>query len=515
MSKVMLVILDGRGKATDKKVSAIDQWNTPFVSSLYETYPHSELEASELAVGLPKGQVGNSEVWHTTLGAGRVLYQDIVKINLAIETKEFFEHQKLKIAFEYSKSQNKKVHIIGLLSDGWVHSHIDHFKALADTAKKFSCDQTFFHLFSDGRDTDPKSGVQFIKNLDSHLQNSTGKIASIIGRYYAMDRDNRRERVQKAYDLLIKWDWEKVDDISSALELVGKNYQEWTTDEFLPPILIDSAGKIETGDVVIFANFRSDRGRELTQALTQSPTPKMLESWFDANVMKKLDLHYITMTRYDEEFSGVEVLFEKDNVAQSLGEILEKAGKKQVRIAETEKYPHVTFFFSGGREEPFQWESRILIPSPKVTTYDLQPSMGTREIADAIIPVLENQEADFICLNFAAPDMVGHTGVREAAIEACKVVDESVAKILPIAQKANYTTIIIADHWNSDAMLHPDGSVHTAHTLAKVPCILVSPQSLEKKLSDWSLADIAPTILDLMNIEKPVEMWWKSLLLSS
>lgn len=499
------MILDGWGIATNPEVSAIDKAKTPFVDNLYKKYPHSKLDASGLAVGLPEGQMGNSEVGHMNIGAGRVVYQDLVKINLAVENKELEKHPVLIEAFEYAKSKKKKVHFMGLVSDGGVHAHINHLKGLCDAAKAHNLTDVYIHAFTDGRDTDPKSGVHFLTELKEHLQHSSGQIASVIGRYYAMDRDKRWERVKIAYDALVNGEGEKSKDIIAS---ILKSYSNDVTDEFIRPIIHVKNGSkplatIEEDDVVICFNFRTDRGREITQVLTQED--------FEDFGMKKLKLHYITFTRYDESFKGVKVLFEKDNLNQTLGEVLEKHSKKQIRIAETEKYPHVTFFFSGGREKEFEGETRILCPSPKVATYDLKPEMSAYEIANKIKAELKKGQVDFICLNFANPDMVGHTGVFEAAVKACEVVDECTKEVIEQALENGYTTIVIADHGNSDIMVNEDGSPNTAHTTNLVPCIMVDDKD-RLEVNDGKLGDLAPTILELIGIPKPDEMSGVSLL---
>lgn len=503
--KVILMILDGWGIATNPKVSAIDQADTSFVDSLYKKYPHSKLEASGLAVGLPEGQMGNSEVGHMNIGAGRVVYQELVRINKAVEDKELNKEPALLKAFEYAKENNKKVHFIGLVSDGGVHSHINHLKGLCTIAKENNLPAVYVHAFTDGRDTDPKSGYQFLNDLQEHMKKTTGEIASVIGRYYAMDRDKRWERVKLAYDLLVKGEGVKSNDL---LQSVQESYKENVTDEFIKPLVkVNSQGQpiasIEPGDVVLCFNFRTDRGREITEVLTQQDFPE--------HNMKKLDLYYITMTSYDETFKNVKVIFEKDNLNNTLGEVLERAGKKQIRIAETEKYPHVTFFFSGGREEPFQGEKRLLCPSPKVATYDLKPEMSAFEIRDKIIPELQSKEPDFICLNFANPDMVGHTGVFEAAVKAVETVNQCTEAVVTAALNNGYSCIIIADHGNADMMINEDGSPNTAHTTNLVPCILAD-NDYQKPIKNGKLGDLAPTILELMGIPKPKDMTGVSLL---
>lgn len=503
--KVILMILDGWGIATNPKVSAVDHANTPFIDQLYTQYPHSRLEASGLAVGLPEGQMGNSEVGHMNIGAGRVVYQDLVRINLAVQNKELNENPTLKEAFDYAKTNHKKVHLMGLLSDGGVHSHINHLKGLCSIAHEQGVDQLFIHAFTDGRDTDPKGGKAYLTDLQNHLDQTTGKVASVIGRYYAMDRDKRWERVKLAYDLLVHG---KGKSSQNMIEAVQQSYDNEVTDEFIDPIVqVDDQGApiatIGEGDVVLCFNFRTDRGRQITQVLTQ-------EDFTEAG-MKTLPLHYITLTNYDETFKDVKVLFDKPKLANTLGEVLEAANKKQIRIAETEKYPHVTFFFSGGREDEFEGESRILCPSPKVATYDLQPEMSAADIRDAIIPELNKKEVDFVCLNFANPDMVGHTGVFEAAVKACETVDQCSSAVIEAALANDYATIVIADHGNSDIMQNPDGSPHTAHTTNLVPCILVDKNN-DVRLKDGKLGDIAPTILNLMGVAQPEDMTGDNLL---
>lgn len=503
--KVILMILDGWGIAQDKKVSAIDKANTPFVDSLFNKYPHSKLEASGLAVGLPEGQMGNSEVGHMNLGAGRVVYQDLVKVNKAVDDDTLKNEPAIKEAFEYAKKNNKKVHLMGLLSDGGVHSHIKHLKGLTKIANEYGLEDVFVHPFMDGRDTDPKGGLNYMEDLEQHLKKTTGKVASMIGRYYAMDRDKRWERVKLAYDLLVHGKGEKTTDYKKVLQA---SYDNDVTDEFIKPVVFTDdqgqpLGTIEEGDVVMCFNFRTDRGREITMALTQQDFPEQ--------DMKKLNLYYLTLTNYDDTFKGVKVVFDKDNLTNTLGEVLEKNKKKQIRIAETEKYPHVTFFFSGGRETEFKDEKRLLCPSPKVATYDLQPEMSAHDIVGKINPELENQWPDFVCLNFANPDMVGHTGVFEAAVKACETVDQCTKSVVETALKHDYTTIIIADHGNSDMMINPDGSPNTAHTTNLVPCILVD-NNYDKPIKDGKLGDIAPTILELMGLQKPEDMTGDSLL---
>jgi 2,3-bisphosphoglycerate-independent phosphoglycerate mutase len=497
--KVLLMILDGWGIATNKDVSAVDKARTPFIDSLYLKYPHSKLEASGLAVGLPVGQMGNSEVGHMNIGAGRVVYQDLVRINKAIDERELEQNPVLLDAIAYANKNQKKIHLMGLLSDGGVHSHTEHLKGLVSIFHLHHFNNLFIHAFTDGRDTDPKGGVSYLSDLQNHLSKTTGKIASVIGRYYAMDRDKRWERVKLAYDLLIKGIGLPTTDVIKAVE---NSYQEGVTDEFIKPIVaIDASGNplatIQEGDVVLCFNFRTDRGRQITQALTQQDFPEV--------GMEKRSLYYITLTVYDDTFKNVKTIFEKDNLNNTLGEVLASAGKKQIRIAETEKYPHVTFFFSGGREAAFAGETRLLCPSPKVATYDLKPEMSAEEIRDKIIPELIKKEVDFVCLNFANPDMVGHTGVFEAAVKACETVDACAEKVITAALQNGYTTIVIADHGNADCMINADGTPNTAHTTNLVPCILVD-NNFKGVIKDGKLGDLAPTILKLMNVPIPPQM---------
>lgn len=506
--KVILIILDGWGIPLNPAVSAIEAANVPFVRSLYATYPNSRLEASGLAVGLPVGQMGNSEVGHMNLGAGRVVYQDLVKVNKAVDEHTLDTEPVLVDAMNYARQNGKKIHFIGLVSDGGVHAHIDHLKGLLSIAHAQGLTDVFVHAFTDGRDTDPKGGVSYLTELQAHMASTTGQIASVVGRYYAMDRDNRWERVKVAYDAMVHGTGEKVaaDAVTKALQA---SYDQDVTDEFIKPIIVAKAdgspvAVIEDGDVVLCFNFRTDRGREITQALTQKDFPEQ--------GMKKLALDYITMTNYDNDFVGVKVIFDKDNLQNTLGEVIANAGRKQIRIAETEKYPHVTFFFSGGREDPFAGEKRLLCQSPKdVKTYDLKPEMAAFDIRDAIIPELENEETDFICLNFANTDMVGHTGVFEAVKVAAQTVDTCAKAVTEVALAHGYTTIIIADHGNAEFMINGDGTPNTAHTTNLVPCILID-KAYHPVLNDGKLADIAPTILELMGIPKPLEMAGVSLI---
>ncbi|OWP64585.1 phosphoglycerate mutase (2,3-diphosphoglycerate-independent) [Hymenobacter amundsenii] len=504
--QVLLVILDGWGLAQNKEVSAIDQANTPFVDSLFQRFPHSKLQASGEAVGLPEGQMGNSEVGHMNIGAGRVVYQDLVRVNKAIRERKLGTVPALVQALEYARLNNKPVHLMGLLSDGGVHSHIEHLKALCTIAHDQDVHNVFIHAFTDGRDTDPKGGVSYVNDLEQHLQRgASGKIASIVGRYYAMDRDNRWERVKVAYDLLVNGVGTPSQNlIQSMLD----SYKEGVTDEFMKPIVkVGDDGTplatIAEGDVVICFNFRTDRGREITQALTQQD--------FHAFQMRRLNLHYLTLTNYDATFTGVVPIFEKDNLEHTLGQVLAENHKKQLRIAETEKYPHVTFFFSGGREVEFEGESRIMRNSPKVATYDLQPEMSAYELRDALVPELLAKSADFVILNFANTDMVGHTGIFAAAVKAAEAADACTQGVVEAALAADYACIIIADHGNADMMVNPDGTPNTAHTTNLVPCILASNDYVGT-LTDGKLGDIAPTVLKLMGLPQPAAMTGQSLL---
>ena len=494
----MLLILDGWGYGKKDNSDAAFAANTPFFDSLLEKYPNSVLEASGEAVGLPAGQMGNSEVGHMNLGAGRVVYQELGRINKAISDGSLKTNPVLVDAFDYAKKNNKAVHFIGLVSDGGVHAHINHLKGLCDAANDQGLKDVFVHAFLDGRDTDPNSGLGFIKELNAHLETSAGKLASLIGRYYAMDRDSRWERVKQAYDLLTKGTGEHTQDAVAAIE---KSYSEGITDEFIKPVVVTSAdgqpvATIQPDDVVICFNYRTDRGREITAALTQNDYPEF--------EMHKLPLYYVTMTTYDENFENVKVVFTKDDLTETLGEILEQNHKNQIRIAETEKYPHVTFFFSGGREQVFENEKRIMVPSPKVATYDLQPEMSAQGITDEIVKELESGWADFICLNFANPDMVGHTGVFEAVIKAVETADRCAQEVVTKGLENGYSFIILADHGNSEFMVNNDGSANTAHTTNLVPCILVGTDYTA--IADGKLGDVAPTILKIMGIEKPAIM---------
>ncbi len=502
--KVILMILDGWGKSPNPKVSAIDNAETPFIDSLYKNFASAELRTDGLHVGLPEGQMGNSEVGHMNLGAGRIVYQDLAKINLAVKNDTLAMEPVLVDAFQYAKENDKDVHFLGLLSDGGVHSHIDHLKGLLTAADNYGLKRRYIHAFTDGRDVDPKSGYGFIISLKEHLAKTGGQLATVIGRYYAMDRDQRWERVKLAYDALVHGAGEHSKNVEKSIQ---DSYDEDITDEFIKPIIMvnkndEPVTKIKEGDVVIFFNFRTDRGRQLTDALNQRD--------FHEQNMHKLNLHYVTMTNYDDSFKGINVVFNKDNLSDTLGEVLAKHGKKQIRIAETEKYPHVTFFFSGGQETPFAGENRILKNSPKVATYDLKPEMSAYELCDALIPELIKGETDFICLNFANGDMVGHTGVMGAAIKACEAVDECVKKVVTTALKNGYSTLLIADHGNCETMINPDGTPHTAHTTNPVPIILIDNKL--KSIKNGILGDIAPTILKLIGLPQPKVMTQESLI---
>lgn len=498
------MILDGWGIDQNPKVSAIASANTPYVDSLFKNFPNATLRTDGMSVGLPEGQMGNSEVGHMNLGAGRIVYQDLAKINLAVEKNTLVKEPALEQAFDYAIKNNKPVHFMGLLSDGGVHSHIKHLKGLLTAAEESGVREKYLHAFTDGRDVDPHSGKGFLEEIQQHLEKTNGKLASVIGRYYAMDRDQRWERIQKAYDLIISGIGEKTGDITGTIQ---KSYDNDISDEFIEPIVLtDSSGNpvatLKEEEVVIFFNFRTDRGRQLTTALTQKDFPEYN--------MKKKPFYYVTLTRYDDTFENINVVYSKENIKATLGEVLEHEGKTQIRIAETEKYPHVTFFFSGGREKPFKGERRIMCNSPKVATYDLQPEMSAYEVRDQILPQIRGRSADFICLNFANPDMVGHTGVFDAAVKACETVDQCARDVIEAARENDYTVLVIADHGNSETMINPDGSPNTAHTTNPVPVILVDEDL--KSVKDGILGDVAPTILELMGISKPELMTQNSLL---
>jgi 2,3-bisphosphoglycerate-independent phosphoglycerate mutase len=505
--QVLLVILDGWGIAPNVEVSAVDKAQTPYFHGLVQRFPHSTLQASGEAVGLPDGQMGNSEVGHMNIGAGRVVDQELVRIAKAIRERKLGQVPALREALDYAKQNNKAFHLIGLLSDGGVHSHIDHVKALCTIAHEAEVQKVFVHAFTDGRDTDPKSGVHFVNELEKYNdQERTGaKIASIVGRYYAMDRDQRWERVKIAYDLLVNGIGTPSQNLIQSIQ---EQYKDGVTDEFLKPIVKTGAdglplATIQEGDVVLCFNFRTDRGREITEALTQQD--------FNAYQMHRLNLRYLTMTNYDSTFVSVTPIFEKDNLDNTLGQVLAAHGKTQLRMAETEKYPHVTFFFSGGREKVFDGETRILRASPKVATYDLAPEMSAYELRDALVPELQANSADFVVINFANPDMVGHTGVFEAVIKAVETADACARDVVEAALAAGYATIVIADHGNAEFMRNADGSPNTAHTTNLVPCILAD-HDYRGTLANGKLGDIAPTVLALMGVPQPAEMTGQSLL---
>ena len=494
--KALLMILDGWGIGDQKKDDVIFNTATPYWDSLLKTYPHSQLEASGENVGLPDGQMGNSEVGHLNIGAGRVLYQDLVKINRACADNSIMDMPVIKEAFTYAKENNKNVHFMGLTSGGGVHSSLNHLYKLCDISKEYGIENTFIHCFMDGRDTDPRSGKGFIEEVEAHCAKSAGKIASIIGRYYAMDRDKRWERVKEAYDLIVNGVGEKVTDMVAAMQA---SYDNDITDEFVKPI-VNAAfdGTIKEGDVVIFYNYRNDRAKELTVVLTQEDMP--------AEGMHTISgIQFYCMTPYDSSFKGVHILFDKDNVENTLGEYIASKGLKQLHIAETEKYAHVTFFFNGGRETPYEGEDRILVPSPKVATYDLKPEMSAYEVKDKLVEAINEDKYDFIVVNFANGDMVGHTGIYEAIEKAVVTVDNCVKDTVEAAKANDYEVIIIADHGNADRALNEDGSVNTAHSLNPVPCVYVT-ENKEAKVENGRLADVAPTILKIMGLPVPVEM---------
>ncbi|MDD3078601.1 MAG: 2,3-bisphosphoglycerate-independent phosphoglycerate mutase [Paludibacter sp.] len=502
--KALLMILDGWGIGNHSKADIIYNTPTPNWDSLLSTYPHSQLQASGENVGLPDGQMGNSEVGHLNIGAGRVVYQDLVKINIACRDNSILENPEIVSAYSYARDHKKKIHFMGLVSDGGVHSSLDHLLKLIDIAKEYSA-EAYVHCFMDGRDTDPKSGKGFIEQLDSYTKGSTTKIATIVGRYYAMDRDKRWERVKEAYDLMVKGTGTPATDASAAMQA---SYDAGVTDEFVKPIvMVDAAGnpvtKIEAGDVVIFFNYRNDRAKELTVVLTQQDMP-------DAD-MHTIPLEYYCMTPYDSSFKGLHILFDKENVQNTLGEYVSSLGLKQLRIAETEKFAHVTFFFSGGRESEFPGEDRILVPSPKVATYDLQPEMSAPEVADKLVAALNTQKYNFIALNFANGDMVGHTGVREAIIKAVETIDKCVGQVIDAAKANGYEAIIIADHGNADNAENADGSPNTAHSLNPVPFVYVT-ENKAAKVENGILADVAPSLCTILGIEQPAEMTGHSLI---
>lgn len=496
--KTMLVIMDGWGLGKVASADAIQNAKVPFVTSLYSKYPNTTLITCGEAVGLPEGQMGNSEVGHLNLGAGRIVYQELQRINVAIRDGSFGNNPTFLKTVRTAKENNTTLHLLGLVSDGGVHSHIEHLKAILDMCKREGVNNVAIHAFTDGRDTDPKSGLGFIRELEEHTKKTTGKIATVSGRYFAMDRDKRWERVKLAYQALAQGIGERSTDAQKA---ISDSYEHNITDEFIKPTVIAKDGEapvtIKDGDSVISFNFRTDRPREITQVLTQTDMPEF--------GMKKLSVHYTTMTEYDKTYKNVDVIFETDNLNNTLGEVMQRNKKKQIRIAETEKYPHVTFFFSGGREVPFEGEERILIPSPKVATYDLQPEMSAVELTDAIVPQIENETADFICLNYANADMVGHTGIFAAAIKAVETVDACVNRIVSAALNHDYTVFLTADHGNADYMINEDGTPNTAHTLNPVPLFIIDKE-WKGTVKPGKLGDIAPTILTMMGLEVPAEM---------
>ena len=502
-NKVLLMILDGWGNGRRDKADVISTVHPEYISDMTARYPHAQLRTDGENVGLPDGQMGNSEVGHLNIGAGRVVYQDLVKINRACRDNSILQNPEVAGAFSYAKEKGASVHFMGLTSDGGVHSSLEHLFKLCDIAAEYKIADTYVHCFMDGRDTDPRSGKGFIEQLEKHLAATTGKIATVVGRYYAMDRDKRWERVKVAYDALVDGIGEHATDMAAAVQ---KSYNADVTDEFIKPVVrVDAAGnpegRIRPGDVVIFFNYRNDRAKELTIVLTQEDMP-------DAG-MHTLPLYYCCMTPYDAKFTGLHILFDKENVPDTIGEWVSKQGLRQLRIAETEKYAHVTFFLNGGREETFEGEERILVASPKVATYDLQPEMSAPEVADKLAAALDTQQFDFICLNFANGDMVGHTGVYDAIVEAVKAVDKCVEKVVEAARRNGYEVVQIADHGNADNAVNPDGTPNTAHSLNPVPIVVVSDRV--KAVHDGILADVAPTVLDLMGLPRPAGMTGHSL----
>jgi 2,3-bisphosphoglycerate-independent phosphoglycerate mutase len=497
--KVILIIMDGWGLGKVKSADAIQNANVPFVNSLYKNYPNTTLITCGELVGLPDGQMGNSEVGHLNLGAGRIVYQELERINVAVRSGDLAKSEHLLASIQAAKANNKPLHLLGLVSDGGVHSHINHLKAICDICKHEGLTEVYIHAFTDGRDTDPKSGLGFFTDLQNHLNSSTGQVASVSGRYYAMDRDKRWERVKLAYDCMVKGEGDTATDAISAIQ---RSYANSVTDEFIKPTVIHKEdgqpiATITDGDYAICFNFRTDRCREITEVLTQVDHHEF--------GMHKLDIDYTTMTLYDHKFQNVRTIFQNDNLSNTLGEVLAAHGKKQIRIAETEKYPHVTFFFSGGREEPFTGETRIMAASPKVATYDLQPEMSANELTDKLVPEIEQETADFICLNYANTDMVGHTGVFNAAIKAAETVDHCVQRVVTAALEHGYTVFLTADHGNSDYMINADGSPNTAHTLNPVPFFIIDKE-WKGVVKSGKLGDLAPTILTMMELPIPKEM---------
>jgi 2,3-bisphosphoglycerate-independent phosphoglycerate mutase len=501
--KALLMILDGWGIGDGSKADVISQVKTPNLTKYKKSYPNSRLHASGEDVGLPDGQMGNSEVGHMNIGAGRIIYQDLVKINKECKTGEIKKNKVLTDAFSYARDNHKQVHFFGLISDGGVHSLDKHLYSLCDMTMSYRLKDVFVHGFGDGRDTDPRSGLEYMRNLVDHLKRSNAKVASFVGRFYAMDRDKRWERIKEAYDLIVKGIGRKTVNVLDAIQA---SYDNGVTDEFMKPIVVvdvngEPVGKLKEGDVVVFFNFRNDRAKELTIVLTQKNMPEA--------EMNTIPLYYCTMTPYDATFEGLHVIYPKENADNTIGEVLGAAGKKQLRIAETEKYAHVTFFFSGGREEVFKGEERIMIPSPKVQTYDLKPEMSAYEVKDAVIKAINTKKFDFICLNFANGDMVGHTGIYKAIEKAVATVDECVGEVVTAARKNGYDVLIMADHGNADKALNEDGSPNTAHSLNPVPSILISDDY--KTINEGILADVAPTILTIMGVKIPNEMTGKVL----
>jgi 2,3-bisphosphoglycerate-independent phosphoglycerate mutase len=503
--KVILVIMDGWGLGQVKDSDAIQHANAPFVSSLYNRFPNTTLTTCGEAVGLPEGQMGNSEVGHLNLGAGRIVYQELQRINVAIREGELAKNPAFLEAIQYALQNQRPLHLLGLVSDGGVHSHIEHLKAMVNICQQNGLKNVLVHAFTDGRDTDPKSGLSFITDLQQHLMKTVGAIASISGRYYAMDRDNRWERIKLAYDCMVNGIGERC---TNPIDAINSSYQQGITDEFIKPLMVTNPdgtaiGTIKEGDAVICFNFRTDRCREITKALSQMDFPE--------HDMQKIRLHFTTMTEYDATYENVRIIFDNDNLSQTLGEVLEQHGKTQIRIAETEKYPHVTFFFSGGRENPFKGESRIMVPSPKVSTYDLQPEMSARELTDAIVKEIRTATVDFICLNYANADMVGHTGVWEAAIKAVETVDECVNRVVTAGLENGYTIFLTADHGNADYLINPDGSPNTAHTLNPVPFFIID-KTWKGTVTPGKLGDLAPTILNWMGLPVPAAMTGNNLM---
>jgi 2,3-bisphosphoglycerate-independent phosphoglycerate mutase len=495
--KVVLIVMDGWGLGAVESSDAIRHARTPFVDSLYGQYPHTTLTTCGEAVGLPEGQMGNSEVGHLNLGAGRIVYQELQRINVAIRSGELAASPTLLQAIGHAKAQGKTLHLLGLVSDGGVHSHIDHLKAITSLCQAQGLERVMIHAFTDGRDTDPKSGLGFLTELQAHLAQTVGTLATVTGRYYAMDRDKRWERVKLAYDALVNGQGEAATDMLAAVQ---QCYDKGVTDEFITPIINTAAGShgtIQAGDAVVCFNFRTDRCREITQVLTQTDMPEL--------GMHRLALHYTTMTEYDKTFTGVHVVFNNDDLTQTLGEVLERHGKTQLRMAETEKYPHVTFFFNGGREAPFAGEKRLMAPSPKVATYDLQPEMSAVPLTEQLLPVMAAEQPDFICINYANADMVGHTGVWEAVIKAVETVDACVNRVVTEGLRLGYTILLTADHGNADYMMNEDGSPNTAHTLNPVPLFVIDKE-WKGTVKPGKLGDIAPTILTLMGLAIPPEM---------